>query len=223
MAVIAPGHFDMGSPAGEPDRSGDEGPRHEVTIPRPFALGQCEVTVGQFRQFAEETDYRTEAERGGGCYAWNEDKKASEQQAGRNWRDPGFEQTDRHPAVCVSHADAEAYARWLARRTGAPYRLPTEAEWEYAARAGTDMAYPWGADALGTAPCRYANGADLSARAQFPAWTTLECADGFLFAAPAGSFEANGFGLHDMSGNVWEWTADCWHDSYEGAPQDGAA
>ena len=219
MVLIAPGRFWMGSADAEAGRDNDEGPRHEVTIVRPFALARCETTVGEFRRFIDETGYVTDAERGDGCWATDASGKA-EQRKTANWRDPGFPQTDLHPVVCVSWNDARVYARWLSLRTGQTYRLPTEAEWEYAARAGSTQSRFWGDDP--NAACDYANGADRSAAAKFANWTVAGCDDKIVFTAASGSYRRNAWGLSDMLGNVWEWTEDCWHESYGGAPNDGS-
>jgi formylglycine-generating enzyme required for sulfatase activity len=221
MVLIAAGRFEMGSLEGEAGRYPDEGPQRPVTVVRPFALARCETTVGEFRRFAAETGYVTDAERGAGCYTLSEDGGTVEQRKEASWRAPGFPQDDGHPVVCVSFSDARVYARWLSLRTGAAYRLPTEAEWEYAARGGTTTSRFWGDDA--DAACAYANGADQSAKAGFADWTVADCDDRALYTAPAGSYRRNAFGLSDMLGNVWEWVEDCWHDSYAEAPADGSA
>ena len=137
MVVIRSGRFSMGSEEGD----SDEKPPHLVTIPNPFAISRCEITVGQFKQFVQDAKYQTIAEKNGkGCFVWNVDQKTFEQQPERNWKNPGFAQTDAHPVVCISWDDAQAYVKWLSHRTGAVYRLPSEAEWEYVARAGTKTA-----------------------------------------------------------------------------------
>ena len=210
MVVLPAGTFGMGCVSGR-GCDGDEKPVREVTIPAPFAIGVYEVTRGQFGRFVDETGYLA----GESCLTYEDGE--GESRAGRGWRDPGFRQTDAHPAVCVSWEDARAYVEWLSRETGGSYRLPSESEWEYAARAGTTTARHWGESA--SAQCRHANGADAST--DF-GWAT-DCDDGHSRTAPAGSFASNGFGLYDALGNVWEWTADCWNDGYAGAPTDGRA
>jgi formylglycine-generating enzyme required for sulfatase activity len=172
----------------------DETPPHAVEI-RPFALGRREVTRGEFARFVAETGYQTVAEKGRGCWA---DKNL-------NWRKPGFDQDDRHPVVCITWEDASKYTAWLSEKTGQPYRLPTEAEWEYAGRAGSLTAYFWG---------------DSPDDAGLYAWYSKNSG---VQTHPVGRKRPNAFGLQDLAGNVWEWTADCWHDNYQGAPADGTA
>lgn len=217
MVVVSPGRFSMGSPTGEAGRFDDEGPQHSVAIRRAFAAGRYEVTRKQFATFAQATGHSAE-----GCHEWN--GSHWERDPSKNWRDPGFSQTDNDPVVCVSWEDARAYAEWLGRKSGRRYRLLTEAEWEYAARAGSPASRPWGGDA-GVA-CRYANVADASARrgvSGASSWTIHGCDDGRAHTAPVGSYRPNAFGLYDMIGNAWEWTEDCWNAGYAGAPSDGGA
>jgi formylglycine-generating enzyme required for sulfatase activity len=220
MVVVPAGEFTMGSPATEAGRGLDEGPQRQVSIAQAFALGRSEVTVAEFKRFAEETGYRTEAERDSraqGCSGFI----YAEAQPVTSWRSPGLVQTDSHPVLCVSWNDARAYAQWLSKKTAKRYRLPTEAEWEYAARAGSATARYWGDDPVQA--CRYANVADQS---RFQTWSfgqKHECTDGHYFTAPAAGYAANRFGLYDMLGSVWEWTEDCWNTSYAGAPSDGVA
>ncbi|MDX1654597.1 MAG: formylglycine-generating enzyme family protein [Candidatus Competibacteraceae bacterium] len=215
MVLIEAGRFTMGSPSDEPARSEDEGPQHQVSIVRPFAIARCETTVREFRRFVEKTRYMTEAESGQGCYSWNEENRQWEPQKDRHWRNPGFAQTDTHPVVCVSWNDAVAYAQWLSEQTGQRYRLPTEAEWEYVARAGTRTPF-WTGACIHTDQANYGGivdyndcGADTGVYRQ----QTVE----------AGSLPGNPWGLYEVAGNVWEWVQDCWHDDYQGAPQDGSA
>ena len=206
LVVVPAGSYMMGSPSSDEERDDDEGPVHRVSIAEPFAVGVMEVTRGQWSAFVSETGHSTRDAcviHESGTWKWRE---------GRSWRNPGYSQSDAHPVVCVSWEDAQAYVGWLSRKTGEEYRLLSESEWEYVARAGTRTARYWGEGETGQ--CRYGNGWDKSAR-----W----CNDGHVHTAPVGSFEANGYGLHDVLGNVWEWTQDCWNESYAGAPADGSA
>jgi len=223
MIVIEAGRFVMGSPNNEVGRGEDEGPQREIVVVRPFALARCETTVVEFRRFVEETGHVTQAEMGDGCYVVNEAGMDVEQRKDRNWRDPGFPQTDAHPVVCVSWNDAVAYAEWLGRRTGQTYRLPTEAEWEYAARAGSAASRFWGDDP--NAGCEYANAADRALKRRYPEyqWPTATCDDGTVYTAPAGSFRRNAFGLSDMLGNTWEWVRGCYAENLQSVPTDGTA
>ena len=217
MVVVPSGTFMMGSPASEDERDEDEGPVHAVTIATPFAIGRYEVTVSEFGHFVEETGYSA----GSSCWIYEDGRP--EYRAGRGWRNPGFDQSSGHPVACVSWDDAQAYVAWLSEQTGKAYRLPSESEWEYAARAGTATARHWGEGESGQ--CRHANGADPSVKERYSDWTApvSSCRDGHVHTAPVGSFRANGWGLHDMLGNAWEWTEDCWDGSYAGAPSDGSA
>ena len=213
MVVVPVGSFLMGSPESEAGRwdDGREGPVHPVTIGHRLAVGVNEVTRGEFARFVSATGRSM----GDGCRT--SESGVWKERSGRHWKSPGFSQTDAHPVVCVSWNDAQAYMRWLSGRTGEEYRLLSEAEWEYVARAGTETARYWGASESGQ--CRYANGADASTDFD---WRT-GCNDGHASTAPVGRYEANGYGLHDVLGNVWEWVEDCWNDSYAGAPRDGSA
>ena len=215
MVVLPAGSYRMGSPSYEQGRRDDEGPVRKVTIAAPFGLGKYEVTVAEFGRFVDETGYSA----GNSCRSYEGGKW--ENRAGRGWRNPGFGQSGRHPVACVSWDDAQAYVAWLSRKTGEEYRLPSESEWEYAGRAGTATARYWGEGESGQ--CRHANGADASGKERYSGWSAASCRDGHVHTAPAGSFAANAWGLHDMLGNVWEWTEDCWNGSYAGAPSDGSA
>ena len=215
MVSIPAGTFMMGSGPEDDDAAADEKPRHRVAVGR-FALGRYEVARQEYAAFVPATGHDS----GGGCFEWASSAWSSS--TGASWRDPGFAQDDDHPVVCVSWDDAQAYTAWLSRETGASYRLPSEAEWEYAARAGTTTRRYWGDST--SAQCDYANGADAALKRFESSWLTVSCDDGAMHTAAAGSYEANAFRLFDMLGNVWEWTEDCWHDRYgRGVPTDGAA
>ncbi|MBN2291351.1 MAG: SUMF1/EgtB/PvdO family nonheme iron enzyme [Pirellulales bacterium] len=219
LKLIPAGEFMMGSPESEEDRDSDESPQHRVRLTRPFYLGIHEVTVGQFSRFVADASYKTEAERGDGAYGWNSETKKWEKNARYNWQNPGFQQSDDHPVVCVSWSDAVAFCDWLSRKEGKKYGLPTEAEWEYACRGGTTTMYYHGDDPEGLA--RVGNVADVTAKAKFSEWNTISARDGHVYTAPVGQFRPNGFGLYDMHGNVWEWCSD-WYDReyYAGSPTD---
>jgi sulfatase modifying factor 1 len=188
-----------------------------VTI-RAFASGKFELTVDEFAAFADETKYDTSTV----CDVWQDGQWSGRR--GFNWRKPNFPQTAKHPAPCLSWDDAKAYLAWLSAKTGRTYRLPTEAEWEYAARAGAATRFHFGENDADY--CRYGNGVDQTALADVPGakgWSALPCRDGHAFAAPVGSFAPNAFALHDTHGNLFEWVEDCWHDDYKSAPTDGSA
>ncbi|MCB1796966.1 MAG: SUMF1/EgtB/PvdO family nonheme iron enzyme, partial [Candidatus Competibacteraceae bacterium] len=216
MVRIPGGCFQMGSPAWETGRDEDER-QHEVCV-NTFEVGKYEVTVGEFNRFVEATNHRTDAERNvgkKGCFvlidgegvAWRE---------GYSWRKPGYTQNGNYPVVCVSWNDAMAYTIWLNRATGQSYRLPTEAEWEYAARAGTTTARYWGNDP--NRACQYANVTDQTSSPVRWSWNEKhECNDGYWSPAPVGRFRVNNWQLNDMLGNVWEWTCSLYDKDYSGA------
>lgn len=206
MVSIPGGSFLMGSSSGEEGSQDDERPRHPVTVAA-FKLGKHEVTREQFAAFVDDSGYNSS-----GCYAWN--GSTFEQDSSTSWRNPGFSQSGSHPVACVSWEDAQAYLRWLNGKTGKRYRLPTEAEWEYAARAGTSTARHWGEEA--NSACGYANVADRTAKSRFTNWSVFPCGDGYVFTAPVGSYQPNAFGLYDTLGNVWEWTCSDYTGRYDG-------
>jgi formylglycine-generating enzyme required for sulfatase activity len=184
MVLVPAGEFTMGSPPDEPDRFNDEGPQRAVKIAAPFWVGKYEVTFGEWDACVA----------AGGC-------RTKPNDWGR----------DNRPVVNLSWNDAKEYVGWLSQKTGKTYRLLSEAEWEYAARAGTKTPFslpaPGGSDDIAGKGLANCNGCGRASRK----------------TAPAGSFKANEFGLYDTAGNVWEWVEDCWHDSYDGAPPHGSA
>jgi formylglycine-generating enzyme required for sulfatase activity len=212
LAVIPAGQFHQGANDEDRNASTFERPEHLVTLGHPFAMSVDTVTVGEFQAFVTASGRQLR-----GCDVYDGSWHRS---AAANWKEPGFTQSERHPVTCVSWNDAVAYADWISAKAGQRYRLPSAAEWEYAARAGHGSV-PW--DAGGANACANANVADQSAVERFPGWATFACTDGYVYTAPVGSFVANSFGLHDMLGNVMQWTQDCWHPDYTGVPADGAA
>lgn len=213
MTTLAPGQFRMGCVSGILCRYNT--PVHEVAIQRPFAISVYEVTRGEFRVFVERTGYETEGEHPGGvisstgCYGFRRDEFIDRKSNGLrelNWRSPGFQQADSHPVVCIAWLDANAYVEWLAAETGRPYRLPSEAEWEYAARAGVSDPN------LDTSDyCRIS-----------PQEDDNRCI-GAPYTVAVDSLAPNSFGLYGMERNAWEWVQDCWKPNYQGAPRDGSA
>lgn len=214
VVVIPGGNFTMGSSASEkswavshgaaPESVSDESPQRSISL-RSFALGKYVVTRGEYAAFVRETGYPE----GDGC---GQDGEKWNKQVGVSWRNPSFKQTDRDPVVCVSWRDARAYVSWLngkiirnSNSGEGPYRLPSESEWEYAARAGTTTRFWW---------------SDEDSDAAGHAWYK-DNAGGETH--PVGLKPANPFGLYDMAGNVWQWTEDCYSDSYANAPTDGTA
>ena len=218
MVIVPAGSFLMGSPESEGNRHAKEGPRHNVEIQR-FALGRTEVTLSQWRRFL--------ASRGNSKRPCDVSVVEGDKIYGRTLNVAqgaplGLEQPEIYPAGCITREDATEYAAWLNDQvSGAPYRLPTEAEWEYAARAGSGEEYAWGAHP--NAGCSYGNIADNSFTARFTQWDGLTCDDGHSTLAPVGMYRPNAFGLYDMFGNLSEVTQDCMHESYQNAPADGSA
>ncbi len=241
LARLSAAEFLMGAAL---DDLGDEGLPDEAALPQrnvrmaAFEIAYYEVTVGQFRKFADSSGYLTEAEGPGqpGCHVPTPGGQWV-LQPGVHWRAPGYTQTDEHAVSCVSWNDAQAYLKWL-NGTGERYRLPSEAEWEFAARAGTTTPRPWsevggfftriwdkaknaGAEQPVSRACKNANVADESLRSQLDWPASFNCKDGYPFTVPGGYLGRNAFSLYDMLGNVAEWTQDCWHPNHVGAPREG--
>ena len=223
LVQIPAGKFMMGSPETEKDRDKDE-VQHEVTISKPFYMGVTHVTVDQFAAFVTDSGYKTDAEKDGWSVGFEvkDGKIIVEKMNGCSWRNPSFDQKGDHPVVQVSWNDAKAFCDWLSKKSGKTVVLPTEAQWEYACRAGTRTAYPWGDDpddGRGWANCT-----DQSLKKKLPnepdkvkffSWD-----DGFVFTSPVGSFKANAFGLYDMNGNTIQWCQDLYGDYEKGAATD---
>lgn len=202
----------------------DEAPLHKVRITRDFYMGQTEVTVAQFAQFVAQSGYQPESiadGTGGYGYSAEHDRRRPENAdafQGRDpqfsWRQPGFEQAPTHPVLNVSWKDAMALADWLSQKEGLRYRLPTEAEWEYACKAGSPTRYPYGDNPQ--ALTAWANTFDASATPHWTRWQDMAAAgsDGHPFTSPVASYPPNAFGLHDMVGNVWEWVSDHYDENY---------
>jgi len=195
MVVLPAGTFTMGTPPDEMGRQDDEGPQHPVTFAKPFAISRYQVTAGEWAAYQKEA---------GVVIADGDDRP------GRRCTNskPSYKQGPRQPAVCMNYHDAEQYAAWLSKKTGQRYSLVSEAQREYAARAGSTGLFPFEPDA----------NFEISKHAN-----VYGPKDGYSYSSPVGSFPANAFGVYDMHGNVYEWVADCYHDNYQGAPADGSA
>lgn len=197
MVVLPAGSFVMGTPADEVGRQHDEGPQRTVTFAKPFAISRYQVTAGELDAYIRQSGVVI---------------KSGDERPGR-WCEagkPSYEQGPRQPAVCVDYHEVQAYTQWLSKKTGHPYRMLSEAEREYGARAGSTGPFPFPFDKEGEYQIsKHAN--------------TYGPRDGYAYSSPVGSYPPNAFGVYDMHGNVYEWVADCWHDSYEGAPVDGSA
>ncbi len=232
MVRIEPGHFIAGSSPAETAavhypalNAAREQPARQVAIPHAYAIGRTEITRGQFARFVQATHWRPD----GPCSflpdafgaKWTTDMA-------HDWLHPGYAQTDNHPVVCVNLADANAYATWLSTMTGRHFRLPSNVEWEYAARAGTTTAHWWDNREDASNFCSFANLSDVSRARKYNHGVVepsgyFACNDGYANTAPVASFIPNPWGLYDMLGNVWEWTADCLNADQINAPTDPRA
>jgi len=193
MVALPPGQFLMGSPLNEPARRQFESPQHPVIISKPFAISQYEITFEEYDAFVNASHYAKPSDKGWGSDHW-----------GRTTT----------PVFNISWYDAQNYITWLTQQTGKKYWLPTEAEWEYAARAGTTTPFSTGG-------CISTDEANYHGRSPYG-----DCPIGPLYrgkTTAVGTFKANAWGLYDMHGNLFEWTEDCWHNSYHGAPSNGSA
>ena len=202
MTIIPAGEYTIGSPPTEENHQESEA-QLRIAIHYPLAVGKYDVTRGEFAAFVAATGYDAKGDKG--CYIYTNGKFLRNPDA--DWRLPGFDQSDDDPVVCINYYDAVTYASWLTQKTGYTYRLPSEAEWEYAVRGGTTTMYYWGDDiGSGHANCDGCGGPATPGK-----------------PSSGGTYPPNGFGLYDVVGNVWKWVADCWNSTYVGAPTDGPA
>jgi formylglycine-generating enzyme required for sulfatase activity len=221
MVVLPVGSFTMGSPDAEAERSKNEGPQRNLSFARGFALARNEVTVAEFRLFVDAQNYVTDAERSGASAIYDEKTGRMSKSKRVNWQRSynGTRARDSDPVIHISWNDAHAYASWLKAQTKKDYRLPTEAEYEYALRAGAAWMFPWG-DADPARPvANLAGTAELSKQGRRWSEGFAGYDDGYWGPAPVRSFDANAFGAFDLDGNVSEWVEDCWHDNYLRAPE----
>jgi len=225
IVVVPTGAFVMGSAADETGHQDSEEPQRRVRIDTGFAIGQTEVSVGQFREFVAAAKYVSDAEKAGSGTVYEEGSGRISDRRGMDWRNDyrGERAGDNLPVINVSWNDAQAYLGWLSARTGKSYRLPTEAEFEYALRAGSATRFAWGDGDPDKVVGNFTGEGDRSPSKR--SWTSAfpRYSDGYWGPAPVRSFPANHFGLFDMEGNVSEWVDDCWHDNYTRAPRDSSA
>lgn len=229
MIVIPRANYRMGFVYGVGTRHQSVSPAHWVRFKKPFSLSKSEITVGQFRKFAEATNYQSSVTRsvqegGADCEAMGVTGNALTHE---DWKQPGFDQSSSHPVTCVSYLDARAFVNWLSEQTGQNYRLPSEAEWEFGARAFTGMGiktahrYYFGPEP--SQLCKHGNVGGTDALLTRFVGGTADCADGYTYTSPINSFRTNPHGLNDVIGNVSEWTEDCFNPDYGGAPESGSA
>ncbi len=225
LVVVPHGAFRMGAPEGEIDATPAEQPQHAVRLERGFAMARNEITIGEFGRFVAATSFKPRATQRGHSLAYDARSGNFVRGSGIDWRsgydgqpaDPGM------PVIHVTARDAEAYAAWLSDQTGAHYRLPSEAEFEYALRAGSATRFPWGEGAPPAGSENLTGALDVSPQGRRWANAFKDYGDGWWGPAPAGVLAANAYGLHDLAGNVSEWVADCWHEGYRRAPANGSA
>jgi formylglycine-generating enzyme required for sulfatase activity len=225
MIVVPHGAFAMGARDGDEEAEASERPRRNVRFDRGFALSVHEVTVAEFGRFIAATGYETRAERRGYSMAYDERSGNFIRRSGVDWRSDyaGARAGGDAPVLHVSARDAQAYADWLARESGQRYRLPSEAEFEYALRAGRDGRYPWGNQGPAARAGNFTGALDRSPGGRSWSNAFAGYGDGSWGPAPVGRYAVNPWGVHDLAGNVSEWVADCWHDSYRRAPEGGSA
>jgi formylglycine-generating enzyme required for sulfatase activity len=223
MVVVPHGAFRMGAPAEEPGSSDAERPLRNIRFERGIAMSRTEITVGEFRRFVEATGHRARATRRGYSTIYDERSGNFVRAGNVDWRSDyvGRPAADDMPVLHVSVGDATAYTEWLSAQTGHRYRLPSEAEFEYALRAGNPGRFPWGEGGPPPAAGNLTGSADISPSGRRWSNAFRGYGDGAWGPAPAGSYAADPHGVHDLAGNVSEWVADCWHSNYRRAPKDG--
>lgn len=225
MVVVPHGAFTMGAPDDEDGATDQERPQRNIRFDRGFAMAVTEVSVGEFRRFVNATGHQTRAARRGFSMAWDERSGNFVRRSRVDWRSDyaGARAGDDLPVLHVSIEDAQAYAEWLSAQTGRRYRLPSEAEFEYALRAGSATPFPWGEGSPPEGTGNFTGSRDRSSGGR--SWSNAfdGYGDGHWGPAPVGTFTSSAWGLHDLAGNVSEWVADCWHDSYRRAPRDASA
>jgi len=217
MVTLPSGKAMIGAEPFEANRKRGDDDLRELNINYKLAVGKTEITRAQYREFMDTSGHKMLEN---GCNTWGRNRILGYVKE-HKWNQPGYPQSEKHPVVCVSYDDASAYTQWLSEKTGKPYRLLSSSEFEYATRAGTRGPWFWGpknADA-----CKYANVGDAIIRRNWEHAPVFHCEDKYEYTAPVGSFEPNPWGLHDMLGNVWEWTEDCLHRDNDKAPLDGSA
>jgi formylglycine-generating enzyme required for sulfatase activity len=217
MVVLPQGKTWLGAEPWDQDMKTSWGKLREVTIGYSLAIARHEVTRAQYREFVAATKYKSPTT---SCNTWGFNRILG-QTEGYTWDHPGQPQREDSPVVCVSWEDATAFTKWLAKKTGKPYRLLSSTEFEYATRAGTRGPWFWGSD--NAKACEFANVADDTYRRLYSYGPVFNCNDGWERVAPVGSFKPNPWGLHDMLGNAWEWSEDCFHADMSNVPTDGRA
>ncbi len=226
LMTLPQGTFSMGTRPGgyEASEATGESPPVSITVPAPFLIGRTEVTVGQFSRFVRASGYHAAT----ACRAYEDGRWTLSSKAAWQRTAAGDPVREDWPVTCVTWHDAQAYVTWLSAKTGRPYRLPSEAEWEYAARGTVDAPRYWGWNSFEgvsiSDACDNANTFDVTALRTYSfAWPHAQCADGFAALAPVGSFNPNAYGLYDVIGNAWEWAQDCYTASYANRARDSRA
>ncbi len=224
MEIIPTGSVNIGSYKEEIGRKKGERPRVLATIKTSFAMAKTEVTLKQYRALMEASIHKSnisfyKGEPLVGCNYF--DGTSYGYVSKHNWENLGFPQHETDPVVCISWSDANAYAKWLTKKTGRKYRVPSTVEFEYASRAGSSSPWFWGTDPAKA--CEYANIGDKTFADKYPSRSSFPCTDGYVYTTKVGSFKPNKYGLYDMVGNAWEWTNDCFQSDLKGAPVDGSS